>query len=237
MKLYNNIINDVLLSIEEKDLKNIPYDSTSNWKKNDDYELLFKKDTKVELGASPYKSVQMNFVTSNDEYFDNDEILLIGKDIPKIDKKSNYARIALLRVDDMPDNDEAMYKEIKNLEFVKYNMFLDGVMMRASALDKSEQIRISNKASDNNFNFSTLGSEFINRFKENPLVKNVKMIFITDNDVDMKYLIEKSEKSDEITRALNTVLHGMNFDCQSCNLKPICDEVEGMRELHFSKKK
>jgi hypothetical protein len=24
------------------------------------------------------------------------------------------------------------------------------------------------------------------------------------------------------------------MDCNACNLKPICDEVEGLKELHFS---
>jgi hypothetical protein len=28
-------------------------------------------------------------------------------------------------------------------------------------------------------------------------------------------------------------MQNINFDCSTCNLKPICDEVEGMRELHF----
>jgi hypothetical protein len=28
---------------------------------------------------------------------------------------------------------------------------------------------------------------------------------------------------------------GVNLDCDTCNLKAICDEVEGMKALHFSK--
>jgi len=27
------------------------------------------------------------------------------------------------------------------------------------------------------------------------------------------------------------------MDCASCHLKPVCDQVEGMRELHFSRGK
>jgi hypothetical protein len=27
------------------------------------------------------------------------------------------------------------------------------------------------------------------------------------------------------------------LDCASCKLKPICDEVEGLRELHMKKEK
>ena len=37
--------------------------------------------------------------------------------------------------------------------------------------------------------------------------------------------------------SLSKILEGMPTDCGSCNLKAICDEVEGMRELHFGKEK
>lgn len=39
----------------------------------------------------------------------------------------------------------------------------------------------------------------------------------------------------DITMTLSKILEGMPTDCGACNLKPICDEVEGMKELHFGK--
>lgn len=236
MKMYNKIIDDILHSIEDYQALKLDYDKSSSWKRNKDYVPLFKKDCKIELGANPYKSVNINCVTSDEHYFQRDEIYLIGDDIKDISDKCNYVRINLIQVDDMPNKEEEIYKEIKNIEFVKYNIFLDGVMIRTSSLDKTEQIRVSKQAIDKGFSFKILGSEFINSYKKNSLVKNVKIIFITEDAFDVNNLIDKSNKNEEITRALNTVLHGMNLDCQSCNLKPICDEVEGMRELHFSKK-
>ena len=41
----------------------------------------------------------------------------------------------------------------------------------------------------------------------------------------------------DITLTLSKILEGMPTDCNSCNLKPICDEVEGMKELHFGQNK
>ena len=38
------------------------------------------------------------------------------------------------------------------------------------------------------------------------------------------------------TSALNHILDNV-FDCSTCNLKEICDEVEGMKELHIKKAK
>ena len=35
----------------------------------------------------------------------------------------------------------------------------------------------------------------------------------------------------------NVILEGMpeDLDCASCSFKPVCDEVEGLKELHFGK--
>ena len=41
----------------------------------------------------------------------------------------------------------------------------------------------------------------------------------------------------DITRTLSKILEGMQTDCSSCSLKSICDEVEGLKELHFGKEK
>ena len=50
---------------------------------------------------------------------------------------------------------------------------------------------------------------------------------------DFSKLESLSRKNHEITETLNQVMNNLTFDCNTCNLKAICDEVEGMRELHF----
>ncbi|MCF0140972.1 MAG: carbon monoxide dehydrogenase, partial [Mogibacterium sp.] len=62
------------------------------------------------------------------------------------------------------------------------------------------------------------------------------LIFITAEDADYKELIASAKKVSDITRTLSKILEGMPTDCHSCSLKDICDEVEGMKELHFGKK-
>ena len=74
----------------------------------------------------------------------------------------------------------------------------------------------------------------ISKYKENPAVKGVRVIFITSAEADHKAFEEMAQKSNIITETLNHVMNSVNFDCDTCNLKPICDEVEGMRELHFN---
>ena len=60
--------------------------------------------------------------------------------------------------------------------------------------------------------------------------------FITKN-VDFKTLHDTAKKIDDVTKTMNTILEGMpeDLDCASCSFKPVCDEVEGLKELHFGK--
>ena len=41
------------------------------------------------------------------------------------------------------------------------------------------------------------------------------------------------QKVKKITDAVHSTLQLSELDCASCKMKPVCDEVEGMRELHF----
>ena len=54
---------------------------------------------------------------------------------------------------------------------------------------------------------------------------------------DFKTLHDTAKKIDDVTKTMNTILEGMpeDLDCASCSFKPVCDEVEGLKELHFGK--
>ena len=85
--------------------------------------------------------------------------------------------------------------------------------------------------------FRAVGNDFIRQYKQNPNILAVKLIFITAPDADYAALEQEAKTVRDITMSLSKILEGMPTDCGSCNLKPICDEVEGMRELHFGKEK
>ena len=53
----------------------------------------------------------------------------------------------------------------------------------------------------------------------------------------MERLKPIAKKADDITKTLSHILDGLPTDCGHCQLKPVCDEVEGMREMHLGKKK
>ena len=83
--------------------------------------------------------------------------------------------------------------------------------------------------------FRSVGADFIRRYKQNRSILAVKLLFITAPDADYAAMARDAKTVKDITLSLTRIMEGMPTDCGSCNLKAICDEVEGMRELHFGK--
>ncbi|MCT4687094.1 hypothetical protein [Vallitalea sp.] len=232
MKLYDSIIKDTIDVLTPYTPRRFTVSDDLTWKIGHSNEILLKKDSQFELGGSFKSAVNYQCVTSSNNFINKDEILLYGEDLNKIKEDISFARIVFLDIDNLGD-DESSYKAIKELEFIKYNMNLKGYMMRASAMDNREQVRVAKSAVADGISFKNIGNSFINEYKQAKFIRAVRIIFITLNIPIYKKLAENAKKINKITLTLNHVLNNMNLDCSSCDLKPICDEVEGMRELHF----
>jgi hypothetical protein len=48
-----------------------------------------------------------------------------------------------------------------------------------------------------------------------------------------KAMRDVAKKAGDVTNTLTHILEGLPTDCSVCALKDVCDEVEGMKELHF----
>lgn len=109
-------------------------------------------------------------------------------------------------------------------------------MSRVSSVYGRESIRISKEALGKGLNFEKIGNIMLNKYHENTDIKAVKLIFITDPSFDFKSLSESAKKAAEITQAIDHIMKNAMTDCSSCSLQKVCDEVEGLRELHFGQK-
>ena len=49
---------------------------------------------------------------------------------------------------------------------------------------------------------------------------------------ELEPFLKEAQQTDAVTGALNHILQGMPMNCKTCDLKTICDEVDGMRSLH-----
>ena len=166
----------------------------------------------------------------------DDSVVVIGKDLQDLKGNSKFARICFIEFNEAEDTQKT-YNLIRKIEYTKYHFFPDGYMMRSASSSHKESVRVSKAAIKNNISFESVGNFFISKYKEIAQVKGVRVIFVSTDVVDYTALQEFAEKTREITNTLNKVMDNLEFDCANCNLKEICDEVEGMRELHFKSSK
>lgn len=228
MKFFDNLIDEVQAVLEPLSVNTYIPESEKPWQDAGYNQVILQRDSAYELDG-----VGFNLVTSSQV---EDEIIIIGDDLNKIKGDRSFARICVIQMEDIEDEQRA-YDLIKKTEYTKYKCFPDGYMMRSSSKSHKEAVRVSEKALKKGMSFVNVGKLLINKYKGSPAVKGVRLIFVTDISADYKALESIAQKNIGIIEALNHVMNDLNFDCNTCNLKAICDEVEGMREMHFTHSK
>lgn len=235
MELYDSIITATRSLFGGTEPRRWAYDESLAWHDTGESELVMLRDAAYELGGGSCPSANFTCVTGNEALVPRDEILLYGKDLQELRGDVSFARLAFLLADGLDGDDEAAYQAIRDMEFVKYHVFPEGYMVRISSESNREQVRLSRAAIARGADFGRIGAAYIRGYHKNAHVRRVQLVFVTDNAV-VAELSKTAKKVDGITKTLTHILEGIPTDCGSCNLKPICDEVEGMRELHFGMK-
>jgi CO dehydrogenase/acetyl-CoA synthase beta subunit len=227
MEFFDSLISGALELIQGLSETNYAYEPYKAWRDVGFNQVILQKHSAFELSGTGF-----NLVTSSDI---EEGITVIGSELCDIKKDCRFTRISLVQIDEQ-ENEQKAYNLIRKIEYVKYHYFPDGYMIRTSSRSHKEAVRVSADAVKAGISFQSVGNLLIDKYKENPAVKAVKVIFITSEKADHKAFEDMAQKNNAITETLNHVMNSVNFDCDSCNLKPICDEVEGMRELHFKNK-
>ena len=233
MELYNSLINDTRAQLEGLSAKVWNYAPADCWADTGASELVLQRDAAYEMGALGKGSANYVLFTSSSELVDKDQVILYGPDMGQIKGDCDFARIVLLRVGVLDDDDEAVYRTLKDIEFAKYHVYPEGYMVRMSPESSREQVRVSKKALGKGISFRSVGASYVAEYKKDANVLNATVIFITDPKADYAALQAAAKKSSAVTGTLTHILEGLPTDCSICALKDICDEVEGMKELHF----
>ena len=235
MELYNNLIKETTELLSKATPKTWDYNPADAWRDRGSSELVLQSDAAYELGAAGLGSANYICPTTSSALVDKDEVLLYGPDLRDIRGNVPFARIVLARVGLIEGDDEEIYRALKDIEFCKYHVYPEGYMVRMSPESFREQVRVSKQAVRQGVGFKAIGADYIKQYKENRDVLNVKIIFITDPSIDYDALKKNAKLADGITSTLTHILEGLPTDCSVCQLKDVCDEVEGMKELHFGK--
>lgn len=236
MKIFDEVTQRMLSLLPENADKSVLYREelcSENGEKN---AILLRSDTAYELGGSGKTSVSS--IVFSDLPSVQDEVILYGPDLSEINGDVPFAHLTFVSLKQKND-EELTYEQLKNIGFTAFRIYPRGYHIRISPSASKEQVRVARKVlqADTPLSFMNVGCSLIRAFKENEDVEAVRTVFITKNDFNYRELSELAQKAKKITDAVHSTLQLDELDCASCKMKPICDEVEGLRELHFKKEK
>ena len=233
MELFNALIQETQSLLAKGTPKRWDYSERGAWADLGQSEFILQKNTAFELGASGKGSANYVLFSSSPELVSRDQVLLYGPDLREIKGDVDFARIVLLRVGVLDDDEEQVYRTLKDIELAKYHVYPEGYMVRISPESYREQVRVGKQALRRGISFQAVGNSYIKAYKKDPNVLNATVIFVTAPGYDYGEMKTIAKKAGDITNTLTHILEGLSTDCSVCALKDICDEVEGMKELHF----
>ena len=233
MKLYDDLISEALGLLAPLGLTELPVGEDLAAREGDPNELILKRDTAFELGEGSYPSASITAVTQSETLVPKDSVVLCGADLDHIKSDCAYARVTLLRTDDILEKGEqAAYARIKRLETQKFRIGAEGYMMRPSAMTNREQVRVSRKAVKSGLRFQGVGNLLVQAYRRDPHVRAVQVIFVTAPQAPYRALDALADQIAVRTKMLDHALADVSMNCRACEWKPVCDAVEGMKELH-----
>jgi hypothetical protein len=237
MKLYDETIRRVEGLLGDYPMQSLDV-ANAAWEDVGDHNLILRSDMAYELGGGTYPAVSAMAVTADTSFVEEDGVYLIGPNLGEITADTPYARIALVRVDaDGMGDGNALYNAIRKIEYVRYHINPKGYMTRISASNGREPVRVGKEALSEGLDFAKVGKLFLDKYHENPHIQAVKLIFVTLPEFDYKSLGTLATQCESITGTIDHIFKNVMMDCKSCSLQQVCDEVEGLRELHFASMK
>jgi hypothetical protein len=236
MKIFAEVTDEMLSLLPDKADKSIIYDAELCAENGEKNEILFRGDTAYELGGGGKNSVCSTVFSDMSSLCD--EVLLYGPDLDEITEDISFAHLTFVKLKNK-NEEELTYEMLKDIGFTTFRLYPKGYHIRISPSASKEQVRVAKSVikTESPLSFINIGCNLIRAFKENNDVESVRTIFITKEDFDYRRLSGFAQKAKKITDAVHGTLKLDELDCASCKMKPICDEVEGLRELHLKKEK
>mgnify|MGYP000128088328 CR=1 FL=1 len=188
MNFFDELIEETEQLVDTGETSKYPYSSNA-WQDMGESHIVLSRDTAFELNG-----IGFNLVTSSK--IGESETIVIGDELKKIKDDRKFARVSIIEIDDVDDEQKA-YNLIRKIEYVKYHYFPLGYMIRTSSEEQREIVRVSKSAIKKGISFENVGNLLESKFLENESVKAVKTYFINKQDFDYSLLENIAEKNNQ----------------------------------------
>lgn len=239
IQIYDETIRKIQGLLNSAGSRELPMGET-DWPEVSDRSMILRSDMAYELGGEGLAAIGCTIVTQDETLVPEDAVTLTGRDLPHIREDVPYARIAVVRLAQDPLSaldiePAALYEIVRELGYTRYHFYPKGFMMRVSASRQRESVRIGRKALGEGLDFARAGNRMIAAFHRHREVRAAHIYYVTDEAFDYKALAHCASEAERITGALDHIYQNAATDCDVCGLRKVCDEVEGLRKLHFAR--
>lgn len=219
----------------QNDFSTFTASTAQGWPSGGNSNLVLSTDTAVELGSPKTAATSFLFWTEQPDAVRHGRISLVGPDIHREARPLvPFGKVVLVEVSGFDENNS--YDRYREMELAKYDISLAGYMMRAVSQYQREWSRISKTAVDDGFSLSLLGSALMGELIKKPYVHGIEIVFVTSTVEDVLALKTIGDDVGEIIGAMNKMVEEMDFDCDSCEYSPVCDEVSELRNMRQAMK-
>jgi len=234
MDLFNKHIQQVHFFLEQKisaaQVSTADYQDIPDWYKVVSKPLVMNQDTAVELGNPNQASSSFLLWSNQHAESRHQKISIVGNDFGDIkDKQVPFGKIVIIGGNDFDEENSS--QRYRALEKVRYDVHLEGYMMRGASQFQREWSRVSSAAVVKGFSLKLLGKALMDKYLEFDFVNSVEIIFVTSSLEDVLRVQAIANESMRIIGAMNKMVEEMAFDCDSCEYVEVCSEVEELRSI------
>lgn len=206
------------------------------WERGKPGEIILGTDTAIELGHPLTESIAFLLWSQDSDRVQDGRITLIGPELDEITlPKAPFGKVILVRVHGF--NADNAYERFQEMDMIGLRLGLKGYMLRAVPQNNREWGRISQQALKQGLSLQVIGNELIREYRKLEYVDAAEAIFITSSKEDILRLKPTSEKVAQIIKAMNKIFDNLEYDCQACGFKDVCDEVGELRGMHKKAKR
>ena len=237
MNLFNESIREVLSLIEAggASARTFPYDPAESWPRGRRGQIVLRSDTALELGNPGSDSVSFLLWTDDLSLIEGNRMVLLGPDIRETGETVLPFGKAVL-VSGKGFNEENNYDCYRAMEKARYDMNIDGYMMKSIPRYMREWIRISQQARDRGFSMKVAANRLIEQLLSHEFVHRVSVLMITEPGEPIARLRKTGEQAARYIGAMAKMTEEMDFDCSSCQYFDICSDASGLRSMRESLK-
>lgn len=202
----------------------------ARWPQGMNGNVVLTSDMAVELGNPRDGSVAALVWTEDRDAVNEGAITLVGPDLAQCAGQSlPFGKIVLVKTSGF-DRDNT-YDRYRDMESLRYDINLEGYMMRGVSQYMREWSRVSQKALDKGFSLPILGGALIEKLMALDFVKGAEVVFVTAGTEHIRALGSIFEKAGSVIAAMNKMADEMSFDCDACEFSDVCDDVAELRQM------